>query len=195
MAFPFSAAAPFRLQPAGSSPAMAPARASRYPAVMDRASLYDEDIYAWAQQQAEALRRLAETRRDLPNELDLENVAEEIEDVGKSELSKVESFIRLILVHLLKAASAPRAPSLRKWALEVRLFRAQLLKNLSRSMRSKVDMDEIWSLALIEAEVDLVSEGDELVSDPPRTSPFSLDDLTGKSFDLAEMVERIKPVA
>jgi Domain of unknown function DUF29 len=82
---------------------------------MDRRALYDEDIYAWAQQQAEALRRLAATRRNLPNELDLENVAEEIEDVGKSELSKVESFIRLILIHLLKAASAPQARSQRKW--------------------------------------------------------------------------------
>ena len=38
---------------------------------MDRRSLYDDDIYAWAQEQAAALRRLAETRRDLPNELDL----------------------------------------------------------------------------------------------------------------------------
>ena len=64
---------------------------------MDRRSLYDEDIYAWAQQQADALRRLAGTRRDLPNELDLENVAEEIQDVGKSELGKVESFIELVL--------------------------------------------------------------------------------------------------
>ena len=67
---------------------------SRYPAPMDRRSLYEDDIYAWAQQQADALRRLA-TRRDLPNELDLENVAEEIEDVGRSELSRVESYIRL----------------------------------------------------------------------------------------------------
>ena len=39
-----------------------------------------------AKQQADALRRLARTGRDLPNELDLENVAEEIEDVGKSAL-------------------------------------------------------------------------------------------------------------
>src|SRR5215210_7847095 len=82
---------------------------------MDRRSLYDDDIYAWTQQQAEALRRLAGTRRDLPNELDLENVAEEIEDVGKSELHRVESFLRLIWIHLLTAASAPQARSQRKW--------------------------------------------------------------------------------
>ena len=90
---------------------------------MDRRSLYDEDIYAWAREQAEVLRRLAETRRDLPNELDLENVAEEIEDVGKSELSKVESSIQLTLVHLLKAASVSQARAYRKWMIEVRVFR------------------------------------------------------------------------
>ncbi|MFL5166125.1 MAG: DUF29 family protein, partial [Microvirga sp.] len=68
---------------------------------MDR-SLYDEDAHAWAQQQADALRRLARTGRDLPNELDLENVAEEIEDVGIAQRSSAESFIRQIFVHLIK---------------------------------------------------------------------------------------------
>jgi hypothetical protein len=43
---------------------------------------YERDFYAWSQHQAEALRRLAHTRRDLPNELDLEHVAEEVEDMG-----------------------------------------------------------------------------------------------------------------
>jgi hypothetical protein len=160
---------------------------------MDRRSLYEDDIYAWARQQAEVLRSLAETRRDLPNELDLENVAEEIEDVGKSELSKVESFIQLILVHLIKAASAPHARSLRKWELEVRLFHAQLLKNLSRSMRAKIDMDEIWGLSQLKAEADLIDEGDELPPGLPVKPPFSLEDLAGKEFDFEDAVWRIRP--
>src|SRR3954451_2367294 len=45
---------------------------SSYAGPMERRNLYDDDIYAWAREQAEVLRRLAETRRDLPNELDLE---------------------------------------------------------------------------------------------------------------------------
>ena len=48
-------------------------------------TLYDEDILVWSEQQAAALRSLA-TRHDLPNELDLANVVEEIEDVGRSDL-------------------------------------------------------------------------------------------------------------
>ena len=82
---------------------------------MDRRSLYDEDIYAWAQQQAEALRRLAETRRDLPNELDLENLAEEIQDVGKSELHETEKLLTQTLIHLIKAHADPASRARGHW--------------------------------------------------------------------------------
>ena len=51
------------------------------------ADLYDEDFYAWTQQQAEALR----THFKGDNRLDVEHLAEEVEDLGKSELQAVES--------------------------------------------------------------------------------------------------------
>jgi hypothetical protein len=158
---------------------------------MDRRSLYDEDVYAWAQQQAEALRRLAEARSDVPNELDLENVAEEIEDVGKSELGKVESFIELILIHLIKAASVPNADPSRAWSKEVRVFRAQLLKNLTRSMRAKIDIDELWRLARLRADVDLTKEGDQILAELAPSSPVTLDDLTGPEFSFEAAAARI----
>ena len=46
---------------------------------MSQTALYDEDILLWSERQAEIVRRLGRTRRDLPNEFDIENVAEEIE--------------------------------------------------------------------------------------------------------------------
>ena len=55
-------------------------------------TLYDEDILVWSEQQAAALRSLA-SRRDLPNELDLANVIEEIEDVGRSEFHAVDELM------------------------------------------------------------------------------------------------------
>jgi Domain of unknown function DUF29 len=46
-------------------------------------TLYDEDFYAWTQQQAALLRRLPPAG----NELDLEHIAEEIEDLGRGSLA------------------------------------------------------------------------------------------------------------
>ena len=50
-------------------------------------SLYEEDFYAWTQRQAELLRRLA----PVGNELDMEHIAEEIEDLGRSDLRAAQS--------------------------------------------------------------------------------------------------------
>ena len=50
---------------------------------MDGRSLYDEDILAWAEQQAGVLRRVAADPRGLPNELDLQHLAEEIDALAE----------------------------------------------------------------------------------------------------------------
>jgi hypothetical protein len=57
---------------------------------------YDTDFYAWTQQQAEALRA-----KDWAA-LDVEHLAEEVEDLRKTERRAVRSQLRLILSHLLK---------------------------------------------------------------------------------------------
>ena len=59
-------------------------------------SLYDRDFYAWANQQAALLRagRLAEA--------DIENIAEEIESMGRSEKRELVSRLVVLLQHLLK---------------------------------------------------------------------------------------------
>jgi len=59
-------------------------------------SLYDRDIIAWAHEQARLLR---EGRLD---RLDIEHIAEEIEDVGKSEQWELASRMSVLLAHLLK---------------------------------------------------------------------------------------------
>ena len=62
------------------------------------AELYDEDFYAWTQQQAQALR----THFKGDNRLDVDHLAEEIEDLGKSDLHAVESFVENVIEDLLK---------------------------------------------------------------------------------------------
>jgi hypothetical protein len=57
---------------------------------------YETDFYAWAMDQAARIRALA-----VPG-LDVENVAEEIESLGRREKSELSSRFRVVLVHLLK---------------------------------------------------------------------------------------------
>jgi Domain of unknown function DUF29 len=65
--------------------------------------LYDQDFYLWTQEQAAALRRAKDS--NLP--LDWENLAEEIESLGKSDRRELTSQIRRILRHLFKLAASP----------------------------------------------------------------------------------------
>jgi hypothetical protein len=60
------------------------------------APLYDQDLYAWSEEQVRLLRagRLAE--------IDAENIAEEISDVGSEQYDKLESALRVLLTHMLK---------------------------------------------------------------------------------------------
>ena len=59
---------------------------------------YDTDFDAWLQAQAAALRAKAW------DALDVEHLAEEIEDLRKSERNAVRSHLRILLLHLLKWA-------------------------------------------------------------------------------------------
>lgn len=61
-------------------------------------SLYDQDFHAWAHEQADAVRRRSS------NELDWENVAEELESLGKQTRRELRNRYAVLLMHLLKLA-------------------------------------------------------------------------------------------
>lgn len=63
---------------------------------------YNRDFYAWTLTQARALRA-----KDWAV-LDIDHLAEEIEDLGKSERHAVRSYLRVLLIHLLKWAYQPQ---------------------------------------------------------------------------------------
>ena len=160
---------------------------------MGRPSLYDEDILRWSEVQAGLIRRLAETRRDLPNEFDLENVAEEIESVGRSETASVESFLRLLLVHLIKIASVPTSPAVPHWDDEARNFRADALTRFSPSMAQRIDLDRAWRLAREQAESSLAKHG-ETVAELPRRCPFDVAELVREPLEVETLVARLVSV-
>ena len=94
-------------------------------------SLYEQDFLMWTQAQGEALRRAGDA--GLNASLDWENLAEEVESLGRSERNRVRSLVQQIVVHLLKHAHA-RSPVLRiGWETEISLFRDQLGRTLADS--------------------------------------------------------------
>src|SRR3954464_15566716 len=96
----------------------------------DVKSLYDEDFVAWTQQQAKALRAAAGSRTNQP--LDWENLAEEVEDLGKSVRRELESQIRRIIQHLLKLQYSPSADPRRGWFESVTGARAETEDGLAQ---------------------------------------------------------------
>jgi len=106
--------------------------------------LYGDDILLWAEQQAEALRRRA------VNEIDWENVAEEIEAVGRSELRAVASHLVQALLHDLKADAWPTARDVSHWRAEARLHRDEARTAYAPSMaqREELAVDRLWRAAL-----------------------------------------------
>jgi hypothetical protein len=159
--------------------------------VMDRPTPYDEDFYAWSREQADVLRGLAE-RRDLPNALDLEHVIEEIEGVGDERRTAVESFTRLIFVHLMKAACARSDDPKAHWRSEVVGFHFELVSRFTNSMRKDIDLELIWKRAFRQAEAALEEYGDEISPFLRLGCPFELDELTVEEVDIDGILARVQ---
>jgi hypothetical protein len=155
---------------------------------MSHPTLYEEDILLWSEQQAAAIRRLGQTRRDVSTELDIENVAEEIESVGRSELAAVESHMRLIFVRLIKLRVEPDAETTRHWRGEIIAFHSEMRRRYSPSMRQRIDIDGIWRSAREQSMLAYEGGQQHLVTDLSLESPFSLDDLLAERMDVFGLV-------
>ena len=97
-------------------------------------SLYDTDYLAWIEQQAAALR----ARGGGANALDYDNLAEEIEDLGKSEFNACQSFVERIIEHLLKLQFSSEVEPRPHWRGEILAFRDQLQDRLTRTLENRL---------------------------------------------------------
>ena len=142
--------------------------------------LYHEDFYAWTQQQAKELRRFASTRPNLP--LDLALIAEEIEDLGRSEQSAVFSFVRLIMQHFLLAAHSPAVDQRRHWLDEVDEFRTLLEEKLTPTIRRDLEaaFDDLYARARRNVARKMRRHGEEAAAAAlPADRPYTLEQVLG----------------
>ena len=133
---------------------------------------YESDVVAWAKEQA-ALIRAGQF-----DQLDLTHIAEEIEDVGKSEQRELASRMAVLLAHILKWKFQPQKRSV-SWTLTIKeqrrllVRRVQKTPSLSPILSDPEWVDEIWvdAKALAEKETGLD------MSTYPEICPWSMVDV------------------
>ena len=138
-------------------------------------SLYERDFYAWANEQAALLRagRLAEA--------DLENIAEEIESMGRSEKRELNSRLRVLLMHLLKWRHQPMLRS-KSWSNTIAAQRDDIVDHLADNPSLKDKLPEVLTSAYRKAILDAAAETGIDSSTFPSTCPWTYDQIMDAAF-------------
>jgi len=138
-------------------------------------ALYESDFYGWTQRQADAIRsgRLVE--------LDLGNLLEEIETMGRSERRSLESSLSVLLMHLLKWSYQPDYRS-RSWTLTIQEQRIQARRIVKSSSSLKHRMEETIAGAWEEARVKAEKETGINQATFPGACPWSWEHVIDDAF-------------
>ncbi|MFZ5712309.1 MAG: DUF29 domain-containing protein [Bradyrhizobium sp.] len=143
-----------------------------------QASKHDTDFYGWTQEQASILRAAS----PVDARLDIDNLAEEIEDMGRAEILAISSLLRQTLIHLLKSAIEPESQALTHWLEEIITFQGDAVLAFSPGLKQRLDLEKIWRVACNGATRTLENRG-VVVPQLPSACPLSLDDLLDPAFD------------
>jgi len=142
---------------------------------MKAAELYDTDFLEWAVRNAELLRS-----RQF-DEADLDHIAEEIEDLGKSRLRVLESAVIQILMHLLKYENQPAKRS-RSWLASIAKQRVRIGRVVRESPSLRAQLPEIVTECYADA-VKLASiETGIAPAELPEVCPFTAEMLLDDEF-------------
>ena len=137
---------------------------------------YDDDFYAWTQYQAEVLRTLPTS----DNRFDREHLAEEIEDLGKSERDAVRSQVERILLHFLKLAYSPARDPRFDWMDSIAEARSALANKLSPTLRrdSEGALSKLYASARRRAILQLSGHREYMAAQSlPTECPFTIDQI------------------
>ena len=104
-------------------------------------ALYEQDFYRWTQEQARALRAHAAQGANAP--VDWENVAEEIESLGRSDRREIVSRLATIVEHLLKLECSPAREPRAGWEDTVQRERLRVEKLVAESPSLRPDLPDM----------------------------------------------------
>lgn len=137
----------------------------------------DEDLAAWAFHQGMLL-RAGQWHR-----LDAVLIAEELEDMGHEQYDKLESALRLILMHMLKWDHQPERRS-RSWRVTIGNQRDQVAKLLARNPSLKARREEATAIAYRAARREAYAETGLDLDNFPVECPYSWDNIVNRPIAL-----------
>lgn len=128
---------------------------------------YDSDFYSWAINTAELIRQRKFT------EIDIANLAEEIESMGRNSKRELTSWLAVLITHLLKWQFQPSRRST-SWKLTIKAQRISLLRLLKESPSLKHEIELTLADAYEEAIVLAANETGLSESAFPEHCSFNL---------------------
>lgn len=144
--------------------------------------LYDVDFYAWTQQQSKFLQEKTWICLDIPN------LVEEIESLGKQERQELTNRLGVLLGHLLKWEFQSGSRS-RSWFATIREQRRRILRLLDQSSSLKAFLSEALEESYQDALDLAVRETGLKYRDFPQNLPYELEQTLDVSFFPGERLE------
>jgi hypothetical protein len=136
---------------------------------------YDQDFYGWLVHNARLL------REGRLSAVDAEHIAEELEDMGKSQKRALASHLRVLLIHLLKWRCQPqrRGPS---WRVSIRNARDRIAAIVEDSPSLGQLPRDVFLQEYARARKYAADETGLDLSSFPDVPPFSLDQVLEEDF-------------
>jgi hypothetical protein len=133
---------------------------------------YETDFHAWAFEQARRLRA--------GEPIDAENIAEEMEDLGRRQQDQLLVHLDLLLTHLLKCEFQPSKHT-RSWDLTIKEQRRRVSRLLTKMPSLKKTLTEAIAEAYPIAVLHASRETEIVEDDFPSECPYSEDEILARA--------------
>jgi len=131
---------------------------------------YETDVVAWANEQAQLIRGKKFAS------LDLKHIAEEIEDVGKSEKRALASNMAALLAHLLKWQFQPERQC-KSWSQTINDQRIELDYHLDENPSLRTNLDDKKWLKMVWAKATSQARQETNLDCFPASCPWKMADV------------------
>ncbi|MEH2308516.1 MAG: DUF29 domain-containing protein [Nostoc sp.] len=138
-------------------------------------SLYETDFYAWTQEQVTLL------RNEQWNQIDLQNLIEEIQSLGKQQRQELRNRLSVLIGHLLKWQYQSQRRS-RSWLATLRIQRLDIAELLEDNPSLKPYLEEALRKAYLKGVELAVGETDLPKRTFPVECPYSLSEIMDYDF-------------